>query len=60
MNLVDRSFIQWERLNQPRRARARLVVLGPTVCAVSREDLRPRKAAPSPELGSKAADGKTS
>lgn len=45
MDLVDRAFMQWERLNQPRRARARLVVFGPTICALHREDLRPRDAA---------------
>lgn len=61
MDLVDRAFIQWERLNQPRRSRARLVVLGPTVCAVHREDLRPRSAnSASAQAGAQPSDGKSS
>ena len=35
MDLVDRAFIMWERINQPRRARARLFAdETPTVCAL--------------------------
>lgn len=59
MDLVDRAFMKWERLNQPRRARARLVILGPTVCAVSREDLRPRDAAAPLERAAAASDDKS-
>lgn len=50
MDLVDRSFILWERLNLPRRAKARLVVPEPTLCTVHRDDLRQEKPAP-PEAG---------
>lgn len=50
MDLVDRSFILWERLNLPRRSKARLVVPEPTLCAVHRDDLRREKPAP-PEVG---------
>lgn len=53
MDLVDRSFILWERLNLPLRSKARLVVSEPTLCAVHRDDLRRGKSAP-PEAGTAA------
>ncbi len=41
MDLVEKAFLQWERLNQPRRARARLVRPEPTLCALQRNSPRP-------------------
>jgi len=54
MDLVDRSFILWERLNLPLRSKARLVAPEPTLCAVHRDDLqRKRPAAPEARLAAR-------
>lgn len=40
MSLVDKAFLQWERINQPRRARARLfATLEPAMCVLAKTDL---------------------
>jgi len=58
MDLVDRSFILWERLNQPRRSKARLVVPVPTLCALHRDDLtRKKPAAPEARIAAPPPDG---